>query len=84
MNAIEINPNLTILYDKGTDVFGSLKKFTKWLLEDNTALENKKPIDVIKTEEGYKAVMTELMRIKEAATCGFGSIKVRQIKFKQN
>lgn len=67
MSTIEINPNLTILYDKGTDVFGSLKKFTKWLLEDNIELENKKPIDVIKTEEGYKTVMTELMRIKEAA-----------------
>lgn len=67
MNTIEINPNLTILYDKGTEVFGSLEKFTKWLLKDNIALENKKPIDVIKTEKGYEAVMTELMRIEDGA-----------------
>lgn len=67
MNTIEINTNITILYDKGTEVFGSLRKFTKWLLEDNIKLENKKTIDVIKTEEGYKVVMTELMHINDGA-----------------
>jgi hypothetical protein len=57
--------NLTEIYDKGTEVFGSLTKFTKWLLNDNIALENRKPIDVIKTEEGSKLVIAELKRIEQ-------------------
>lgn len=69
MNTLEINSNLTIIYDRGTEVFGSLEKFTKWLLKDNIALENKKPIDVIKTEEGFKSVMTELIHIESGASC---------------
>lgn len=60
----ETSSDLTHLYDKGTEVFGSLEKFTKWLLKDSKALENKKPIDVIKTENGFKLVIAELIRIE--------------------
>lgn len=60
-----ITSNLTTIYDKGTEAFGNLEKFTKWLLNDNIALENRKPIDVIKTEEGSKLVMAELKRIEQ-------------------
>ena len=56
--------DLTHLYDKGTEVFGSLEKFTKWIIRDNKTLENKKPIDIIKTEKGFKLVIAELIRIE--------------------
>ncbi len=55
---------VTLLYDYGVDVFGSSEKFTKWLDRSNLALGGVAPKSLLDTNQGIKAVKTELSRIE--------------------
>lgn len=55
---------VTLLYDYGVDVFGSAEKFTKWLDRNNIALGGVEPKSLLDTNQGIKAVKTELSRIE--------------------
>lgn len=57
--------DLVFIYDKGTEVFGELSKFTKWLSSENAAHGGKIPLDMIKTEEGFKLVLLELSKLEK-------------------
>jgi Protein of unknown function (DUF2384) len=45
-------------------VIGDKYKAHKWLSEPNLALDNKPPVDLLGTDEGYARVKTLLMRIE--------------------
>ncbi len=55
---------LVVIYDRGTEVFGELSKFTKWLSNENEALGGKAPLNLIKNKEGIDLVLLELSRIE--------------------
>lgn len=56
--------DLVVIYDRGTEVFGELSKFTKWLSSDNKEFGGKAPINLIKSQEGIDLVLLELSKIE--------------------
>lgn len=55
--------NLTAIYDLGSVAFGSLHDFTQWVILPQEKFNNQAPIDLIKTEEGYKIIYEELQKM---------------------
>ena len=55
---------VTLLCDYGLDVFGDAKKFSKWLERSNLALVGVTPKSLLDTNQGIKAIKTELSRIE--------------------
>lgn len=63
-DASEKTIELTELIKKGKDVFGDIDIFREWLYENNFALGNKKPMDLLSSSIGSRYVMTILNRIE--------------------
>ncbi len=55
---------LASLFSKGASVFGSIDAFTQWLRLNNSALENKKPIELLDTSIGFDIINDELGKIE--------------------
>jgi len=55
---------LAELHQKGEHVFGSNKKFLKWLDSNLPALNNTSPREWLDTQQGIRAIMLELGRIE--------------------
>lgn len=55
---------VALLYDYGLDVFGDAKKFPRWLERSNLALGGVTPKSLLDTNQGIKAIKTELSRIE--------------------
>lgn len=55
---------VTLLYDYGVDVFGTSDKFSKWLNRTNIALGGVEPKSILDTNQGIKAVKSELSKIE--------------------
>lgn len=54
---------LAALYQHGRDVFGSVEKFQGWMHYPSLFFRSKKPIELLDTSFGFKAVEDELIRI---------------------
>jgi putative toxin-antitoxin system antitoxin component (TIGR02293 family) len=52
------------LYEKSTELFGSIESFNRWLQMPNYGLFWEKPIDLMQTAGGVDLVMEELIRIE--------------------
>lgn len=50
--------------DKGTEVFGNINSFKKWLKEENTALGGHKPLALLDTTIGIQLVSEELAKLE--------------------
>ena len=55
---------LATLFSKGANVFGSIEAFKQWLRLSNSALENKKPIELLDTSIGFELINDELGKIE--------------------
>ena len=55
---------LAELYRRGEEVFGNNEKFIKWLDSKLAVLKNTTPKEWLDTQQGIKAIMIELGRIK--------------------
>ena len=55
---------VALLYDYGLDVFGDAKKFPRWLERSNLALGGITPKSLLDTNQGIKAIKTELFKIE--------------------
>ena len=55
---------ITQLYSRGEEVFGSLILFEKWMDTSTAALGNKKPKAFLDTSLGIEILMEELGRIE--------------------
>ncbi|RLD22711.1 MAG: hypothetical protein DRI54_08235 [Bacteroidetes bacterium] len=55
---------ITLLYKKGTDIFGAKEKFDSWLISDNLALGSVKPKDLLDNAFGINLLNDELTRIE--------------------
>ncbi len=55
--------NLTALYKRGKEVFGSDEKFNRWLNRYNPFIGGK-PSDLLNTTEGFNKILDELGRIE--------------------
>jgi len=55
---------IALLFDYGTDVFGTLEKFSKWLGRTNIALGAIEPKLLLDTNQGIIAIRTSLSRIE--------------------
>jgi putative toxin-antitoxin system antitoxin component (TIGR02293 family) len=54
---------VTLLYDYGIEVFGSVEKFSKWLNRPSLPLGGFEPKSLLDTNQGMVAVKQELSRI---------------------
>ena len=54
---------VTLLYDYGIEVFGSIEKFSTWLNRPSLYLGNVEPKSLLDTHQGIEAVKSELSRI---------------------
>ncbi|MEZ0484462.1 type II RES/Xre toxin-antitoxin system antitoxin [Fibrella aquatica] len=54
---------LTSLYQKGEEVFGQAEKFRNWMQYPNPVFDGKKPIDLLDSLYGFRAIEDELVRI---------------------
>lgn len=52
------------LYSRGYEVFGSREKFRKWMEHPNMALSSVKPIELLDTSFGIQLVLDEIGRIE--------------------
>lgn len=64
INSSEKLIELTLLFQKGIDVFDEKEKLIVWLHRPNRALENCKPLDLIVTSIGINLVVDELFKIE--------------------
>lgn len=55
--------SLKILNDKGLLVFGSSKKYARWLEEECIGLDNLKPSELLNNSEGLEKVYIMLLRL---------------------
>ncbi len=55
---------LAALFSKGAFIFGSIEAFKLWLRLSNSALENKKPIELLDTSIGFDLINDELGKIE--------------------
>lgn len=55
------------LFDKGTDIFGSVKAFQEWLNTSSVGLGNQIPFDLMDTITGIDLIEEELIRIAYGA-----------------
>ncbi|MSV27795.1 MAG: DUF2384 domain-containing protein [Bryobacterales bacterium] len=56
--------NTQRLEAQALEVFPDNEKAARWIREPNPALANKRPIDMVETEEGYQTVCDVLTRIE--------------------
>lgn len=56
--------NTRRLQQQALAVFSDPQKADRWINEPNPSLGNKRPIDLVNTEEDYKAVRDVLTRIE--------------------
>ena len=54
---------VTLLYDYGIEVFGSIEKFSTWLNRPSLYLGNVEPKSLLDTHQGIEAIKSELSRI---------------------
>lgn len=52
------------LYSRGYEVFGSREKFRKWMEHSNIALSSIKPIELLDTSFGIQLILDEIGRIE--------------------
>ncbi len=52
------------VYSQGNDVFDTIEDFQVWINASNTALGNKKPIELLSSRYGAQLVLDELGRIE--------------------
>ncbi|MCA9731819.1 MAG: DUF2384 domain-containing protein [Lewinellaceae bacterium] len=52
------------LYSRGYEVFGSREKFRKWMEHPNMALSSVKPIELLDTSFGIQLILDEIGRIE--------------------
>ncbi len=52
------------VYSRGNDVFDTIEDFQVWITASNTALGNKKPIELLSSRYGAQLVLDELGRIE--------------------
>jgi len=55
---------MALLFQKGLEVFGDVKKFNNWLFADNLALGKVKPKELLDSCFGIDLIKDELMRIE--------------------
>ncbi len=55
---------ITLLYEKGTEVFGNKEKFNSWLESENLALGKVKPKELLDSSFGINLLKDELIRIE--------------------
>ncbi|HMR19036.1 MAG TPA: DUF2384 domain-containing protein [Sphingobacterium sp.] len=55
------------LFNKGVEVFGSVKAFTEWLNTSSVGLGNRIPFDLMDTITGINLIEEELIRIEYGA-----------------
>lgn len=54
---------LATLYQQGEEVFGQAEKFRGWMSYPNPIFDGKKPIDLLDSLYGFRAIEEELIRI---------------------
>ena len=54
---------LASLYQKGEEIFGQAEKFRNWMQYPNPVFGGKKPIDLLDSLYGFRAIDDELIRI---------------------
>ena len=54
---------LASLYQKGEETFGQAEKFRNWMLYPNPVFGGKRPIDLLDSLYGFRAIEDELIRI---------------------
>ena len=54
---------LASLYHKGEEVFGQAEKFANWMQYPSPVFEGKKPVDLLDSLYGFRAIEDELVRI---------------------
>lgn len=52
------------VYSRGTEVFGAHDRFSQWLETENTAFENKRPLELLASRYGAHMVLDELGRLE--------------------
>ena len=52
------------VYSRGNDVFDTIEDFQVWITASNTALGNKKPIELLSSRYGAQLVLDELGRVE--------------------
>ena len=62
---INTSQNYRDLYELGIKELGCQKSFENWLTKPKIALEGKRPIEVINTDEGYSNVMNLLRKTNQ-------------------
>lgn len=55
--------HLASLYQQGEEIFGRAEKFRGWMSYPNPALGDRKPIDLLDSLYGFRAIEEELIRI---------------------
>lgn len=54
---------LNALYQQGTELFGNADKFKGWMHHPNPLFGGKKPVDLLDSLYGFRAIEDELIRI---------------------
>lgn len=54
---------LAALYQKGEEIFGQAEKFRNWMHYPNPVFGGKKPVDLLDSLYGFRAIEDELIRI---------------------
>lgn len=52
------------VYSRGTEVFGAHDRFSQWLETENSAFENKRPLELLASRYGAHMVLDELGRLE--------------------
>lgn len=58
---------LMLLFQKGIEIFGSLKSFNAWMAKPAFGLGDRLPVDLLTTHTGIELVKEELLRIEYGA-----------------
>ncbi len=59
----ELLVKLSALFQRGTEIFGSMQEFIHWLGEPAYGLDHQVPLELLYTSEGVNLVADEVERI---------------------